>query len=337
MRSLWLFLWLFPVVSGTAAAGSGDLNGDAVWDAADYSLMVRWMCGSTELPSPLVADLDGNGRVDARDAVRLLKRTRVPPLCAGYRGGPADAFTMEYAVRAAEALAARFAPDAEPVVVWTVTYYVGAGDIAATFPHPGDGRTYPHVAFAATDRSEALLDAFDEAGVRVWLQVEPGAASMNDLVDLVLGRYGSHPCVVGFGVDVEWLDAQADPLGRPVTDAEAQGWEARVKGRKAAAALFLKHFMTNRMPPAYRGGILFVDDSQEFSGLPSMVNEFDGWGTKFAPNGSGFQVGYPVDRPWWSVLTDPPLAVGQALRADIPSLKTYLWVDFTLTEVVPAR
>jgi hypothetical protein len=175
-------------------------------------------------------------------------------------------------------------------------------------------------------------------GVNVWLQVEPGAAEMDTLIDLVLNRYKQHSCVRGFGVDVEWFYAATNSGGRKLTDSMAQRWEQKVKSIDSTYTLFLKHYAQSWMPPSYRGTILFVDDSQEFaSGLPQMVNEFKSWGTKFAPNKVAFQFGYPIDSTWWRQYADPPKAIGDALLANIPNTYGLFWVDFTIVRVFPVQ
>jgi hypothetical protein len=89
------------------------------------------------------------------------------------------------------------------------------------------------------------------------------------------------------------------------------------------------------MPPSFRTGLLFIDDSQEFPSLEAMAAEFQAWGRRFDPSPVGFQFGYEADRVWWAGLSDPPAAIGGALRGSIPNLYSLIWVDFTLREVFP--
>jgi hypothetical protein len=65
------------------------------------------------------------------------------------------------------------------------------------------------------DGNEEALTLFDEMGAQVWLQVEPGNAPVEDLIHIVLERYGHHPSVVGVGVDVEWTSRLTDQKVRP--------------------------------------------------------------------------------------------------------------------------
>jgi hypothetical protein len=116
----------------------------------------------------------------------------------------------------------------------------------------------------------------------------------------------------------------------------AQRWEQKVKSIDSTYTLFLKHYGQSWMPPSYRGTILFVDDSQEFtSGLTQMVSEFKSWGAKFSPNKVVFQFGYPKDSTWWKLYADPPKTIGDALLANVPNTYGLFWVDFTVVRVFP--
>jgi len=254
-------------------------------------------------------------------------------LSAGFRGSKTWNYPVRYWGNVADSLSRSFSTPASPAGVWITTFYGDGGSIYATFP--SGGAPLPYVSYPSTDYNESYLQEFDRRGMRVWLQIEPGAASVSDLIDAILTRYRSHPCVVGFGIDVEWLDAQSTSGGRRVTDIEAAAWEQKVKSYDTSYTLFLKHYTQNRMPLTYRGGILFVDDSQQFSGFTNCVNEFKAWGNSFSGNKVAFQFGYPDDRFWWSALQNPPVAIGNALLAAIPNTAALFWVDFTITEVFP--
>ncbi len=254
-------------------------------------------------------------------------------LVAGTRGSKIWNYPERYWGTVDDSLARSYSLPAHAAAVWIVTFYGDGGDCYATFP--SGGASLAHVSFPGPDYNESYLKEFDKRQMRVWLQIEPGAASVSDLIDVVLSRYQSHACIAGFGIDVEWLDAQSVSGGRRVTDAEASAWEQKVKSYDTSYTLFLKHYTQSRMPLTYRGNILFVDDSQQFTGLTSMVNEFKAWGLSFPSNSVAFQYGYPDDRPWWSQLQKPPVAIGNALLASIPNTAGLFWVDFTVSELFP--
>jgi len=255
-------------------------------------------------------------------------------LGAGFRYsiyGPAYDPGPEYWTSVGERMSALF-PDASPMGIWII------GDIEGTQAYlnfPG-ASSDPNILFGETDDNETALTYFDEHNVRVWLQVEPGDADMLSLIDLVLDRYGSHPCVIGFGVDVEWYHpSNGEAEGTPVTDEEAAAWVEAIRAHSPSYRLFLKHWDINFMPATVRDGIVFIDDSQQFTSLQQMVNEFQVWGETFAPAPVGFQYGYEDDQFWWSQLDNPPAEIGNAILAVVPNTEGLFWVDFTALDVFP--
>ena len=227
---------------------------------------------------------------------------------------------------------------AAPCAIWIV------GVMAETprFAHldfPGDPARYPNIEFEAVDRHERFLSYFDKAGIKVFLQVEPANADVETLIDLVLSRYRHHPCVVGFGVDVEWNRVADKPgSGCEVDDATARKWEARIKSYDPKYRMFLKHWDVRWMPPTYRGDIVFVDDGQEFKSFDDMLDRFPNiWAKAFYPNTVVFQIGYDSDKAWWGPLPTPPRTMGEGLRKRVKQDIGVIWVDFSLKDVLPLQ
>jgi len=242
----------------------------------------------------------------------------------------------EYWTYVGNSIAGKF-QDFSPAGIWIISLYIDNGNTLFNFP--SNGLSIPHVSFISSDQNEQYLTKFDQEGIKVWLQVEPGAASVDTLIDIALSRYGNHPCVTGFGVDVEWLDAQSNSGGRKATNAEAERWEKKVKSFDSSYTLFLKHYSQSWMPSTYRGNILFVDDSQDFtfssSPFNAMVNEFKAWGQSFPKNKVAFQFGYSADEGWWGKLNDPVKTIGDKLIQNVSNCAGLFWVDFTITKLFP--
>ena len=282
-------------------------------------LLVLIFSGSIVLP---YNELDSIGRVAGFRASRIL---------SSY---PNNQFpSPQYWFTTGTAIASKFS-STSPGAVWIVSLYLSNGVTQLNFPSPGGG-SLPYINFIGTDRNEEYLTHFDNLGLKVWLQVEPGGAKIDTLIHLVLSRYKHHPCVVGFGIDVEWYNTHIHAGGKKVTDEEAAQWESKVKSIDSNYTLFLKHYGQSWMPPTYRGNILFVDDSQIFPNMSALVNEFKSWGQKFYPNPVAFQYGYPADKPWWSLLPDPVKTIGQSLINNIPNCSGLFWVDFTINDIFP--
>ncbi len=258
---------------------------------------------------------------------------------AGFRGSrilssyPNNQFpNPNYWANAGEFISNKFS-NVSPAAIWIVSLYLSGGYTQLNFPNPGGN--YPYVYFIGSDYNESYLTLFDLKGIKVWLQVEPGAANIDTLIHIVLNKYKHHSCIAGFGIDVEWYNTQSNSGGQKVTDIEAKRWEKKVKSIDSNYTLFLKHYGQNWMPPTYRGDILFVDDSQDFTSLSAMVSEFKAWGNKFKPNKVAFQFGYPIDKPWWSKLNDPIKTIGNSLFTNITNCYGVFWVDFTINDVYP--
>jgi hypothetical protein len=196
---------------------------------------------------------------------------------------------------------------------------------------------YSNIVFSKADENEEYLNAFDAAGLKVWLQVEPAEASVETLIDIVLGRYCNHSCVAGFGVDVEWLESDRYSEGKPVTNQEAQNWVSKLASYNPNYTLFLKHWLVDRMPTADLANIAFVDDSQGFTSLDALVNEFRQWGTRFSSSNVYFQIGYASDREWWSALENPFSTIATKLLNEIPNCNGVYWTDETLKTILGSR
>jgi hypothetical protein len=225
-------------------------------------------------------------------------------------------------------------PGSTPCAVWIVGHVSQRRNCKLDFP--AEGRSYPNIEFLDYEKHERFLSAFDQAGIKIYLQVEPANGDLKTLIDLVLGRYQSHPCVVGFGVDVEWnKEADFPERGEKITDDVARQWEGWVKAYNPRYRLFIKHWDQEWMPPTYRGDLIFVDDSQIFKNFDEMAAEFEAWGKSYYPNTVMFQIGYNSDRPWWQKIPVPPRTMGEAIARRIAQDCGIIWVDFSLRDVLP--
>jgi hypothetical protein len=206
------------------------------------------------------------------------------------------------------------------------------------FPNPG-GTWDSRIHFASSDQNESYLTYFDTHGIKVFLQFEPGYAPLDQLFQVTYNRYGHHPSVIGFGVDVEWYQSQCDGCANvPVPDSTAQAWENKVKSLNPNYRLFLKHYDSAQLPPSYRGNIIFVNDSEQNGSYNNFLNEMINFADTFYPADVMYQIGYPSDKPWWSTLANPiPKTMGDELaRRTQQNHMGIIWVDFSLRDVLPS-
>jgi hypothetical protein len=277
----------------------------------------------------ILAILAGPGGTAAAGDEQVARQS----LGAGFRFstyGPDYDPGPQYWAAVGQQMASRF-DGATPEAIWIVGRLHDEGCLF-NFPVETDN---PLIESSDEDGNAEALALFDRIGLRVWLQVEPGNAPIEELILLMLDRYGHHPSVIGVGVDVEWYRSVEKPEGQAVTDEEASAWLAAARSHDPEYRLFLKHWEIGKMPPTVRDGLVFVDDSQILPSLDAMVEEFAEWGRTFAPAPVGFQYGYPSDRPWWEKLDDPPSAIGRRILESVPNAEGLYWVDFTVLDVFP--
>ena len=251
------------------------------------------------------ADLKWSGmripcKVSAGDGVKAL----------GAKIGKFTVLSREEAARAISNVNSRF-PGSRPWATWAV------GDV-------------PDATTLSPEANEECLAYFDKMNVDIFLEIYPRRTNANVLetIDAWLGKLKQHPCVKGFGVDLEYY--------KRVDDATAQSWDQKIKSHNPHYRMFLKHWEQAFMPPSYRSDIIFICTSSEDT--QQVLNDaFASWAAHFAPSACAFQIGYPADedgmdgkndKGWWK-LPDPIKDWGTALLGKIDSPKQevgLLWV-----------
>lgn len=264
-------------------------------------------------------------------------------------------FTREEWGSVAEQMQAWY-PSAKPTMIWIVGSLSGMGCNLEFLPDESvdtEALEKQYIYFSESERRnhlshEEYLNYFDENGIQVYLQVEPGFADVETLIDLILDQYGHHPCVVGVGVDVEWYHGITEDSGLPVSDALAEKWDMHIKAINPEYRLFLKHYNIRYLPPSYRSDILFVNDSQGFGSavgdvlgvydeelddVLGFIPEFKRFADAFPENDVLYQIGYASDATWYYTMGDPVvLSLGQRLAEVTKQNCGIIWVDFTIKD-----
>ena len=198
------------------------------------------------------------------------------------------------------------------------------------------------------DFFEDYLNAFDNAGYSVWLQVEPGNADLVELAKEVMNRYSNHSCVKGFGIDVEWYQPEGkNGRGTPLDKATAAKVLSAVRKYNNNYTVFIKHWIADYLTEGDPvNGFIYIDDSQGFragknyTAVEKMCNDFADWAETFAPCPVMFQIGYVSDKNRvWGSMENPAEQAGKAIIDECKDRGLtndigIIWVDFTLKEVI---
>ena len=235
-----------------------------------------------------------------------------------------------YWVNVAKDISSKFS-GTTPGGIWLVGETDGDGP--GTILYMPSSGSYPNVNFEGGDASEAYLTAFDIAGVKVILQVEPMSADINTLIDIVMSRYKSHPSVVGFGVDIEWYGTCRD--GCKPTASEVTSWYNHLHTINPKYILMIKHFEESKLPTGIPSDVLIVCDDEQNGNLNTLVSEHVVMEKQFPNNPFGAQYGYPSDENIWDSMQDPVKQIGDAIRNAIGRPISLFWVDFSIEQLYP--
>ena len=251
--------------------------------------------------------------------------------------------------------------DSTGAIILIVGLMHGDDSCSLTFP-TSSGYKDKYVEDSDEDEYEELLTVLDSSGISVWLQVEPGNADLVKLAKEVMTHYKHHPCVKGFGIDVEWYrPAGTDGYGTRLSSSLADQVLAAVREVGEDYTVFVKHWDWKWLPEA-KEGFIYVNDSQNFLDLDeeitndeinALVNtiaisdandaarmmrmDFSDWARHFAPCPVMFQIGYQKDKPIWKRLySNPAKELGDYILSGCNSGNDVgiIWVDFTLSEVL---
>jgi hypothetical protein len=221
-----------------------------------------------------------------------------------------------------------------PEAIWIVGEITPDNGVSLNFPCTSKN---PLIESTQTDRNEKVFDQFDKEGFKIWLQVEPGDVDVIELINIILSRYKHHPCIAGFGVDVEWYKISRHEDGKALSNDEAREWVTEIKQHNRNYNLFLKHWLIEKMPSSERSGITFINDGQEFNSMKDMVEFFAVWANNFYPSKVGFQFGYPADKKWWGNFADPFKTISRNILLRAHNISSVFWVDFTILDVFPPK
>jgi hypothetical protein len=254
---------------------------------------------------------------------------------AGWRSssyGYQTASPPSYWINVANDVSSKF-PGTTPGGIWLVGETDGDPATGTVLYMPSSG-SYPNIRFEGSDIAEPYLTAFDNAGVKVILQVEPMNADINTLIDIVMNRYKSHPSVIGFGVDNEWYKTCSD--GCKATAAEVTSWNDKLHSINPNYILMIKHFEESKLPTGIPTDVLVVCDDEDNGNLNTLVSEHVSMAGTYPSNPYGAQYGYPSDQNIWGGMTDPVKQIGDAIKNGLNSRAiSVFWVDFSIKTIYP--
>jgi hypothetical protein len=232
-------------------------------------------------------------------------------------------------------------PSAGIMNLWTVCadWSGSGGHDVCHFFFPSPGGTHTYIEFESSDLNEPYLAAFDAAGQKVMLCIEPADGDITDEIALVLNRYGPngthpHSSVAGISIDAEWILSGSYDGGKPVTDAQASAWLAQVQSYNPNYYLSIVHWETSHMPPTFRNSrLVFENDGCGSGSEAAFTADQKAWGSALSGGPVGVSAGYSEDWSWTSKLSDPVKTLMNDVFNNVPNATWTYWYGATVPNV----
>lgn len=266
----------------------------------------------------------------------------------GYQGNGHGQTDPQYFVCVAQSEAAKY-PGSKPGGIY-VLGGIGTSETNMPFARPPGSANIANVVYDTSGGwgpdPEPFLSAFDDAGMKIILQVEPGMADISKLATMILNNFKNHPCLDGFGVDVEWWNSSGNSNNNPIPASVVKSLVNAVHAVNPNYKVVIKHYDPSVLPPGI-AGVTYLNDSCGFSNFNESVSDYVNWALTFSdPNTDiGYQMLYvaingncaPNDHNWWGSMNKPQVQLINAVYANIPSANIYCAyiVDFSLLLTYP--
>ncbi len=259
-----------------------------------------------------------------------------------------------YWVYVAKAMQAKF-PGSSPGGIYGIGHIETNGRTYMPFQAPAG---YSGIAYVDFQKNEVIgdgndytdedLTAFDNADMKILLQIEPGSADVSRLATMILDKYKSHPSVAGFAVDLEWYKDNVCSGGCVLTTPVLNSWVSAVKSVNPNYVLSVKHFDSSKISGTVPG-VIYNTDACCFATFDQAIKDYVAWYNRFPNNPLIYQIGYNLaedsgmscvncgDAKWWNVLKDPPVDIINAIKSQAPNANIYAvyWVDFSVHKLFP--
>lgn len=250
-------------------------------------------------------------------------------------------------------------PGSQPCIVYIVGDIV-SGEFPAELSGLGLVSGYGYSSAGTQANSDTMISAYNAAGVRVIIQVEPdypqvsssGSTNLVANAKKLMQYYSKYPNVIGFGVDNEWYKGT-------MSSTVANNLVSAVHSVNSSYIIFIKHYDQSKLPKGITG-MTYCTDTMGFSSESQAVgnyvagdDSYAGFAATFAPNPIAYQFGYDEyqysgnqtfgggDLNWLNPLGtngQPALKLIQDLQAKIPTsqqIQGVFWVDFTIASQFP--
>jgi hypothetical protein len=159
----------------------------------------------------------------------------------------------------------------------------------------------------STDKLEPYLSEFESNGLRVILSLQPLAADVKQLMDIILSRYNGHKNILGINVDMEWKETG---IWNHVSNEERDLWLNELKKYDSSYRLFLTYFKDYTYFPNDHSDIVVLYDG-EGATQTTLLSQYSELAKHFSS--VGIYTGYSS--------ATPPAASYSRIMSTVPNTK----------------
>jgi type II secretory pathway pseudopilin PulG len=250
-----------------------------------------------------------------------------------------------YWVDVAQKMATKF-PGSEPGGVYTIGYIHNMGT-AMPYELQSTLGTMTAVTYTGEGMQadpELMFDAFDAAGLKVLIGIEPGNADINVLANKLLNKYKHHSSLLGMSLDAEWYKSESGSV--KMTTANITDFRNAIEAVNSNYITVVKHYDSSKLTAGVPR-VVYLTDTCNFRSLAAAVDDYVAWADTFSANRVGYQLGYdkfevgtPDDQLWWGPLGtggQPAVVITNAILAQRPGTEIFMiyWADFTMDTQFP--
>jgi hypothetical protein len=145
--------------------------------------------------------------------------------------------------------------------------------------------------WATSDMAEPYLKQLKKDNRKVILSIQPNNASVSNVLDLILEKYGKYDNVLGINIDTEWKNTG---IAEHVNDTDRDAWIAKIHSYNPRYKLFLTNYENYTYFPSDSNDMVILYDEQNAT-QKTILNNYQKIATHFT--NVGLYTGFPNSIP----------------------------------------
>lgn len=174
-------------------------------------------------------------------------------------------------------------------LLWVTGTYSDQGMI---FNFPRGNNLKENIYYSNIDYNETFFSYFDKNNIDVFMLIEPGISSVEDCLNIALGKYHKHKSIKGICIDLEWYNSISNVKS-------INTWLEIVLKYDSDYKLLLKHWNINKIDSVSSENLIYIQSMEGLSNFDEIKKRHLSWVRKFFPAHVGIEIGFENDYDLW--------------------------------------